>query len=92
MGIGQDLEIYLQLRHVSKEMDQNQILKDISIQCKRGKIYGFKGKNGSGKTMLMRIICGLVKPTEGSVTVGGVTLGKKHNFQKLSKKYFLISC
>ena len=80
MGIGQDLEIYLQLRHVSKEMDQNQILKDISIQCKRGKIYGFKGKNGSGKTMLMRIICGLVKPTEGSVTVGGVTLGKKHNF------------
>ena len=40
MGIGQDLEIYLQLRHVSKEMDQNQILKDISIQCKRGKIYG----------------------------------------------------
>lgn len=80
MGIGQDLEIYLQLRHVSKEMDQNQILKDISIQCKRGKIYGFKGKNGSGKTMLMRIICGLVKPTEGSVTVGGVALGKKHNF------------
>ncbi|RKI41705.1 ATP-binding cassette domain-containing protein [bacterium D16-51] len=72
--------MYLQLSHVSKEMDQNQILKDISIQCKRGKIYGFKGKNGSGKTMLMRIICGLVKPTEGSVTVDGVTLGKKHNF------------
>lgn len=80
MEIGQDLEIYLQLDHVSKEMDQNWILKDISIQCKRGKIYGFKGKNGSGKTMLMRIICGLVKPTEGHVAVGGITLGRKHNF------------
>ena len=80
MEVEQDLEIYLQLDHVSKEMDQNWILKDISIQCKRGKIYGFKGKNGSGKTMLMRIICGLVKPTKGHVTVGGITLGRKHNF------------
>lgn len=45
-----------------------------------GKIYGLKGKNGSGKTMLMRAICGLILPTDGYVTINGKIIGKDISF------------
>ena len=45
-----------------------------------GKIYGLKGKNGSGKTMLMRVISGLITPTEGEVLIDGKKLGKDMSF------------
>jgi hypothetical protein len=46
----------------------------------KGKIYGIKGKNGSGKTMLLRAVCGLIKPTEGLVRVSGKQIGKDVTF------------
>ena len=45
-------------------------------------MYGLKGKNGSGKTMLMRAICGLISPTSGSVVINGETLGKQISFPR----------
>ena len=58
------------------------MLKDITISMEKGKIYGFQGKNGCGKSMLMRVICGLVIPTHGSVTIDGEQLGKELSFPR----------
>ena len=48
--------MYIQLTNVSKKIKSNDILKDINLRMESDKIYGFKGKNGCGKTMLMRAI------------------------------------
>lgn len=76
--------MYLEVQNVGKTIGHHEILKDISIQMDRGKIYGLMGINGSGKTMLMRCICGLVRPSGGAVYVDGKQLGKEIDFpQKL---------
>lgn len=56
------------------------ILQNINLELESGKIYGFKGINGSGKTMLMRAISGLILPTEGHVYIDGKELGKELSF------------
>lgn len=56
------------------------ILVDINTSFERGKIHGLIGRNGSGKTMLMKCICGFVKPTNGTVTVDGKRIGKDCDF------------
>lgn len=53
------------VKHMYKSIHKNQILSDVNLELKSGTIYGFIGQNGSGKTMLFRIMAGLVKPTEG---------------------------
>lgn len=52
---------------ICKEIRGTPILQDITISLESGHIYGFKGKNGSGKTMLMRMICGFIYPTSGTL-------------------------
>jgi ABC-2 type transport system ATP-binding protein len=71
---------FVKANNVSKEINKQPVLKNISLSLNKGKIYGFRGKNGSGKTMLFRALCGLIIPTEGTVDVGGVTLGKDASF------------
>ena len=56
------------------------ILDDVNMELESGRIYGLKGKNGSGKTMLMRAICGLITPTNGTVEIDGKILGKDISF------------
>lgn len=63
------------IQHVSKRFKSLLALNDVSVSFETGKIYGLIGRNGSGKTMLMRIICGLAAPTEGTVIVNGKKLG-----------------
>ncbi len=60
----------IRLKGVSKEIKKTMILKDINMTLKGGTIYGLRGKNGCGKTMLMRTICGLLIPTKGEVIIG----------------------
>lgn len=72
--------MYLEIRDVSKTMSKKDVLSHISLDMDRGHIYGFKGKNGSGKTMLMRAICGLIRPTSGQIVIDGETLGKDISF------------
>lgn len=60
----------------------NRVLDDISASMECGKIYGFRGQNGSGKTMLMRCICGLVIPDNGAIIVDGDELGKEYHSGK----------
>lgn len=65
------------LRNVSKKIKKNIILQNINIEMKDHMIYGLVGSNGSGKTMLMRIIAGLVSYDEGKLLVNNKTV--KHN-------------
>ena len=74
--------MYLEIQNLSKTISKNPILRNITIGMERGKIYGRRGKNGSGKTMLMRAICGLILPTEGSVSIDGEVLGKDISFPR----------
>jgi len=64
------------LEHVSKIIQKNQILNDVNITLDSGYVYGFVGKNGSGKTMLFRTISGLILPTEGTITINTQVLHK----------------
>lgn len=72
--------VYLRAEQLSKEIKKQPILQNIDLSLQKGRIYGFRGKNGSGKTMLFRALCGLILPTEGSVEVAGEKLGKDVSF------------
>ena len=61
----------LLVRDVSKTIASKAILKNVTLSLHGGTIYGFCGENGSGKTMLFRILSGLVKPTRGTVLLNG---------------------
>lgn len=70
----------LQTHNVSKKIKNAYVLKNISYTFKPGYIYGLFGKNGSGKTMLLRTLAGLVVPTEGEVIVNNQVLHKDISF------------
>ncbi|MFD1431565.1 ATP-binding cassette domain-containing protein [Lacticaseibacillus yichunensis] len=67
------------LEHVSKHFHKQVILNDISYTFEGGRIYGLRGKNGVGKTMILRAIAGLIK-TQGKIEINGVQLGEKFDF------------
>jgi ABC-2 type transport system ATP-binding protein len=72
----------IRIENVSKSIKQKMVLEDINLCLMDGKTYGLKGINGSGKTMLMRIISGLIYPTEGKVYIDEKQLGKDISFPK----------
>lgn len=70
----------LQIKNYTKKIGKSTVLSDINIELESGKIYGLKGKNGSGKTMLMRAICGLIYATAGEIVIDNKVLGKDMSF------------
>lgn len=68
------------LKNVSLQIKETQILKDINAEFADGQIHGIIGRNGSGKTMLMKCICGFVRPTRGEVRVNDKVVGKDIDF------------
>lgn len=68
------------IKNVSKSFDGIEVLHDVNLDLEEGKIYVFIGRNGSGKSVLFKIICGLYYPTSGSVLVDGVDIHKKDVF------------
>ena len=68
------------LENVSKSFKEKTVLQKTDLTIKKGKITGFVGRNGSGKTVLFKLICGLLRPTTGTVTVQGKQLGKDCDF------------
>lgn len=70
----------IELTKVTKAFKNEEILKETTIEFEKGKITGIVGRNGSGKTVLMKIICGLLKPTTGTVVVNGQRIGKDVDF------------
>ncbi|MDF2884137.1 MAG: transporter related protein [Clostridiaceae bacterium] len=71
---------YIELKNVSKVVKDFKILNTVSLSLEKGKIYGFLGSNGSGKTMLFRTIAGLIRPTSGEVLINDKVLGKEIDF------------
>ena len=72
----------IEIKNLNKKIKGAEVLKDINLHLEGGKVYGLKGKNGSGKTMLMRAVCGLILPTGGSITINGEQLGKQISFPR----------
>lgn len=67
---------YIELRKVSKSFGHRRILREVSLSVERGKTVGLVGANGSGKSVLFKILCGFEKPDKGDVYVRGRQLGK----------------
>ena len=63
-----------------KKFKNVEVLKGIDLNLESGKIYGFVGRNGSGKTMLMKSICGFIPVTKGEIEVMGKRVGEKEQF------------
>lgn len=70
----------IELDKVCKIIHRQPVIENISAAMESGNIYGFQGANGSGKTMLMRLICGLIRPTSGTIEMDGKRLGKDMTF------------
>ena len=72
------MRIYL--NHVSKILRKTTVVDDVSLSFESGVITGIKGINGSGKTMLMRLISGLIRPSEGEIWIEEKKLGVDISF------------
>ena len=70
----------VEVRHVYKSFGRERVLIDVNLSIPPGSIHGVVGNNGSGKTVLMKCICGFVPVTEGSITVGGKMIGTQIDF------------
>lgn len=70
----------ISINNVNKTIKGIEILKNVSLEMKSGKIYGLQGVNGSGKTMLMRAICGLIRTDNGEIKINDKIIGKDLEF------------
>lgn len=66
---------YVEIEHVTKKFGSDVVLKDINISMEEGRVYGICGNNGSGKTVLMKCICGFLPVSSGVVRVAGEVVG-----------------
>src|SRR5688500_18305538 len=64
-------------RSLRKEFGQNVAVADLSLDIRRGEVFGFLGPNGAGKTTSLKLLLGLIEPTAGSGTVLGAPLGRR---------------
>ena len=70
----------IKVEHVSMVFGEETVLKDVSFEFEEGKIHGIIGNNGSGKTVLMKCICGFLVPTRGKIFVNYKQVGKDVDF------------
>ena len=70
------MDIVISINNAVKKFRQAVVLDSVSAEFERGKVHGLIGRNGSGKTMLMKCICGIVPLTSGSISVDGKIIGK----------------
>ena len=70
----------IEVKGISLILNKRRILNNISLQLEYGKIYGLVGNNGSGKTMLMKCICGFIRPNTGTVEADGKVIGRDTDY------------
>lgn len=71
---------YIVIEHVTKKFGNDTVLHDVHLTMERGNVYGICGNNGSGKTVLMKCICGFLPVTEGKIFVDGKQIGAEADF------------
>lgn len=74
------MAVVIDVSNVSKRFEEVTVLRNVNIQFQEGKIYGIVGRNGSGKTVLFKIIAGFLKPSDGQVKVYGKEVGRDKDF------------
>ncbi|WP_306791810.1 ABC transporter ATP-binding protein [Agathobacter rectalis] len=72
----------IEVKNLCKTINKNMVLDNINLHMVSGQVYGFQGINGSGKTMLMRALIGLIHPTSGTILINQKELGKDMDFPK----------
>ena len=70
----------IEAKNVTKKIKDHKVIENISLKFESGHIYGLQGINGSGKTMLMRLISGLIYSTSGTISINGKVLGSEIDF------------
>lgn len=79
----------IELDNVSKNFENQTVLENVNLKLESGKIYGLVGRNGSGKSVLLKIMTGLMEPSDGIIKYGGIPLKKgqyaKENLLLLAK-------
>lgn len=75
-------EAVIKIENAVKKYHETRAVDNVSLSFEKGKIYGIIGRNGSGKTVLFKCICGLSQLTSGSITINGRKAGKGGTFPK----------
>lgn len=70
----------VKLEGVTKTFKKAVVVQEVTAEFRQGQITGIVGRNGSGKTVLFKMICGLLQPTAGKITVNGKQIGKDVDF------------
>jgi ABC-2 type transport system ATP-binding protein len=84
----------IEVRHLSRRFGSFVAVDDLSFDVRQGEIFGFLGSNGAGKSTTIRMLCGLLQPSSGSATVGGVDVtrdpeGVKQRIGYMSQRFSL---
>lgn len=74
------MENVIEVQNINKFFGEEHVLKDVSHTFEKGKIHGIVGNNGSGKTVLMKCICGFLKPDSGTIFVNHKQVGRETDF------------
>ena len=72
----------IEIKNLTKRYGEAEVLSNINMKLESGKIYGLVGRNGSGKTMLMKHILGFVKATQGTILINGKAVGENDDMQE----------
>ena len=72
----------IEIKNLTKRYGEAEVLSNINMKLESGKIYGLVGRNGSGKTMLMKHILGFVKATQGTILINGKVVGENDDMQE----------
>ena len=70
----------IEIKNITKSYDERKILDDISINFEEGKIYGIIGQNGSGKSVLLKVMSGFITPDQGTIIYDGKDINKEETF------------
>ena len=79
----------IQIKNLSKSFKGITILDNVSIEFESGKIYGLIGRNGSGKSVFLKLLCNFYVPTSGEILYDGLNINEKNIF---TNNYYIINC
>jgi len=72
----------IEIRNLSKKFKEENVLSDINLVFESGNIYGLYGRNGAGKSVFLKLLCGFYSPTSGNITYDGIDLDAQLKYPK----------